>query len=305
MSNSFSKKGTIVSLILLVLLLGILLNMNKVTEITSRLINSTPNIDIPEANAYSYNQNYSYVQKTTTFIPYSRQDVMNIFYSILDNGYDTFTFYCPSEYKNCLNDVEDISNNQTTITNIGNFVHPYNNFSSLKVATDSLGKVEVTVNKTYSQDMINAINDKLSSIETQIYTTSMNTDEKIRAFHDYVINNTEYDINDDAQHSGDAYGLLFGGKVKCAGYADTMAIELARLGVQNYKVASDEHVWNAVYLNNVWKHLDLTWDDPVVTNGQILTDDITHKFYMIDTATLLSYDTTEHTFDRTVYVEVS
>lgn len=300
-----NKNGIIAFIVVIAAAILIMLNFDTVTKITSRIMNSTPNITIPEANEYAYNYSYNYVKKSTDFVPYSRQDIIDIFYSILDNGYESFTFYCPSEYSDCLSDVENISNNQSIITNIGNFVHPYNNFSSIKVATDSLGEVNIKVNRTYTKAKIAAINSKIDELFQLKFTSETSLEDKILIMHDYIVDNTIYDMNDDNPNSGDAYGALFDGKAKCAGYADAMAIILDKLGVQNYKVASEEHVWNAVYINNTWKHLDLTWDDPVVTDGTNLTDTIRHKFYMIDTPTLLSYDTKEHSFDTSVYVEVN
>ena len=32
-------------------------------------------------------------------------------------------------------------------------------------------------------------------------------------------------------------------------------------GIKNYKIASSNHVWNYVYIENNWYHLDLTWDE--------------------------------------------
>ena len=51
-----------------------------------------------------------------------------------------------------------------------------------------------------------------------------------------------------------------------------MSIYLNTLGIKNYKVASDTHVWNVAYINNKWLHIDLTWDDPVSkdANGNII-----------------------------------
>ena len=132
----------------------------------------------------------------------------------------------------------------------------------------------------------------------------MALEDQILAIHDYVINFASYDELDKSKNSGNAYGALIDGSAKCAGYADALSIILARLGVKNFKVASKEHVWNAVYVNEAWSQIDLTWDDPIVQNGATITDNIRHKFYMIDTPTLLSYDTLEHDFDDKVYIEV-
>ena len=81
-----------------------------------------------------------------------------------------------------------------------------------------------------------------------------------------------------------------------------MALFLNRLNIPNYKVASNTHVWNALFLENAWIHLDLTWDDPVTENGK---DTLLHKFYLIDTASLEKYNITDHEFDKTIYEELS
>lgn len=299
-----NKNGLILPAVLVTLLLVVLFKLDTITDYTSRLINATPEVTIDPANEYASNNDYMYVQKTTTFVPYSRQDILNIFYSILDNGYDTFTFYCPSEYTACLDDVEDISNNQTVLTNVGNFVHPFNNFTNLKVVTNSLGEVDVIAIRLYTEENVLDINSKVDEIIRTRLNDNMDIYDKILAMHDYIIDTTVYDLKDATKNSGTAYGTFLEGKAKCAGYADAMAIMLTRLGIKNYKVASAEHVWNAIYLDGEWIQIDLTWDDPVVQDGTNVTDTIRHKFYMIDTPTLLNYDTEEHDFDQMVYQEL-
>lgn len=290
--------------ILLAILLGLtLMNLDSVTDFTADLVSATPEVIIENPNSYQEDDDFAFVQKSRDFVPYSKQDLLNIFYSVFDNGYETFTFYCPSEYASCLDDVEELTNNQSVITDIGNFVHPFNNFISLKVITGALGEVDVLVTKMYSDEMIEAINGKLDRIFDEQLTNEMSIEDKILKIHDYIIDTTYYD-QEEGVNSGNAYGTLIEGKSKCAGYADAMAIALSRLGVKNYKVASEKHVWNAIYLNGEWSHIDLTWDDPIVQDGAIITDTIRHKFYMIDSPTLLSYDTEEHSFDMNVYIEL-
>lgn len=297
-------KKIIFPVFLLMVLTTIIFKLDNVTEFTTKVISTTPNVTIDKPNSYAYDKDYIYIQKSKDFVPYSKQDILNIFYSIFDNGYDNFTFYCPNEYADCLNDVEDIANNQTVITDIGNFVHPYNNFSDLKITTDSLGEVNVIVNRTYTREMKDSIDKKLDQIFSEVISNDMSLDDKLLKIHDYIINSVVYDKDEESKNSGNAYGALIEGKAKCAGYADAMAIVLARLDVQNYRVASEKHVWNAVFLNDEWSHMDLTWDDPVVEEGALISDTIRHKFYMVDTDTLLSYDTMEHNFNQDVYVEM-
>lgn len=289
--------------ILLILLIGIFLFLNRSTVKSAavKLLGTTPRIYIPKKSMYALDKDYKYVQKTSDFTPNNRQEVMNILYTIFDNGYESFTFYCPSEYKSCVDAVEDITNDQTIITNIGNFVHPFNNFTSIKVSTDALGEVKINVNKMYSSDDINRINGEMDKIINSL-DPSLSLDEKILKVHDALIEKAEYDLKNDDKF-GSAIDIFDKGKTKCSGYSDAFAIALNRLNVQNIKVASVNHVWNGIFINGKWIHTDLTWDDPIPANGIIVSDLMKHKFYMIDTNTLLSYDTKEHNFDKNVYPE--
>ncbi len=295
-------KKLLLPLFLLGIIVITLLKIDVITTYTSRLIGETPKVYIAKPNEYTLNNDYFFVQKTKDFIPYSKQDIINIFYSFLDNGYTTFTFYCPSEYIECINDITNLVNNQTAITDIGNFVHPYNNFSDVYLTTSSSGEINLKIKRTYTSDEIDAINRKVDEILDKITTPNMDISDKILKIHDYIIDNTSYDIN--GSDGLNAYNLLYEGKSKCAGYADTLAIFLSKLGVKNYKIGSEKHVWNTIFLDNKWQHIDVTWDDPVVQKGASITNTIRHKFYMIDTPTLLSYDTTEHNFDTKTYFEL-
>ena len=78
-----------------------------------------------------------------------------------------------------------------------------------------------------------------------------------------------------------------------------MSIFLNKLGIINYKISNDEHIWNLAYINNKWVHIDLTWDDPVTENDINRTD-----YFMIDTKTLQNLDS-EHDFDTNIFTEAN
>ena len=152
---------------------------------------------------------------------------------------------------------------------------------------------------------------KVDAIWKEVVTTDMKDEDIIYAFHDYIINNTKYDEIYESElknkkkpthQAAKANGPFFEGYAICSGYTDAMAIILDKLGVKNFKVASDTHVWNAVYINNKWVHLDLTWDDPVSADHSV--NNLLHKFFLIDTETLEEFDITDHTFDKSVYLEL-
>ena len=93
-----------------------------------------------------------------------------------------------------------------------------------------------------------------------------------------------------------------------------MAIILSKLNYENYKVAttseeisyeSNGHIWNAVKIDNEWLHLDLTWDDPVSTEGK---DYLYHKYFLVSTEEMAKADAgnvkvEEHNFNKGIYQE--
>ena len=295
-------KGIILPTILITILVYIIYNLDYITDYTVKLISPTPTVHPDPPNDFVTNNDFLYVQKTNNFTPYSKTELINIIYTILDNGYQKFTFYCPSEYSECVEDFTNIISNKPLISNIGDFTNPYNNFIDLNVTTWSHGQIDVEVSKMYESKQIHEMNDKINDILDEIITDDMKLEDKILKVHDYIIDETTYDV--DSVTNGDAYNLIMNHKAKCSGYADIMAIILNKFGVKNYRVASNNHIWNAAYIDNKWYHIDLTWDDPVVEGNTTITDTIRHKFYMIDTETLLSYDTEEHNFDENVFQEL-
>ena len=303
------RKLTAVGILMVVLGAIFLYRTELVTFYMNTFLNPNreASIDSSERNEYYTGANYFYVQSTNNFTPTSKQDLKNIYYTVLDSGLDDFTFYCDDNYKDCLKDIKDLSNDQITLSHINNFVHPFNSFKNIETEFDSLGKIVIHVEHTYSDDDIARINRKVDEILTTITTTD--TQEKIKAVHDYLIHLTRYDSertdhNIVTYESDNAIGPLFQGYGICGGYTDAMAIFLTRFGLPNIKVASENHIWNLVQLNQQWYHLDVTWDDPITTSG---IDTIEYSFFLIDASKLdeIDVDQHQHDFDPTVYEEAT
>ena len=262
-------------------------------------------IKIPKTNEYKvFNGNYSYVSDTNNFIPQSKQDILNIIYTTLNSGWDEFTFYCPDEYITCIDDVVSVTNDDETLSNINGFVHPYNSFKSIETAYTTTGKITLNIHKIYTNEMIEKVNKEVDKIYIEQINQSMNIEEKIRTVHDYIINVSKYD-NDRIKgitkyNSNTAYGNLIEGYGICSGYTDAMSIFLNKMGIENYKIASDKHIWNLVKINDKWLHLDLTFDDPVADTKE---DILQHDYFLINTNKILELDSDEHTFNKEVYKE--
>jgi len=294
--------------IIIIILIGLNYKIigQNIRTIYYRFIND-PVVEIKEGNEYVIDEKFLFVRQVDDYTPSNYQDLLNIFYSVLNQGWEEFTFYCPNTYSDCLSDIQKISYDKELLSNINNFVHPYNSYSSLKTLYDENGVVTIEVTHLYSDNEIDTIDQEIDEILSSIVTDEMSLREKILAIHDYIIDNTKYDQSkaledDDTYDSGRITGVLKNHYAICSGYADLMAVFLDKLGVTNYKISSDNHVWNAVYLDNTWYHLDLTWDDPVTNSGR---DILEHNYFLIDTDTLHELDgnNTEHDFDLNVYLE--
>ena len=116
--------------------------------------------------------------------------------------------------------------------------------------------------------MQDSVNDKIDEIITEV--NKLDSDyEKELYIHDYIIENTEYDISTLENMGDTVYSVLVSGKSICEGYARTVQILLDKLGIENYLVTGDTesdgeilpHMWNIVNIDGDNYHLDVTWDD--------------------------------------------
>jgi len=248
-------------------------------------------------NEYYLDYDYKYVQNIDTDSVKNYQEVLNMFYTILNSGDNSYSFYC--DYNNCLEDLKKLIDEKDTISNINNFIHPFNSFNSINVDISNSGKITIKNKKAYTDEEIIYVKTYIDTFIITNMIDSMDNYNKIKAFHDHIVNITKYD----SEHTEDkytAYNLLISGKAICGGYSDIMAIYLNMIGLQNYKINSDNHIWNLVNLNGTWYHLDATWDDPVSDDNK---DYLLHNFFLISTNELYKLDTIEHNFDSNVFAE--
>ena len=290
------------TVILISLILIVYLNIDKISDFVTQVLMDEKKVSLKEKNDYTRNFEYIKFQNSDEFKPVDEESILNIFYNILNNGYDEFTFYCPSEYENCINDLKEIANDNILLSKVNDYVHPYNSFKNLNTKVSSKNVITVSVDKNYTSSEIEELNKRVSDILYELNISSMSdTTEKIRSIHNYIIKNVVYDDemaqnNKSSYRSNTAYGALVQGYAICTGYSDAMALFLDKMNIPNIKVSSDEHVWNLVYIDGNWLHLDLTWND--TTNPKYQT-----SYFLIDTETLLELDPEEHLFDENFYLE--
>lgn len=260
-------------------------------------------------NDYYKDDNFNYVDDYTESGIKNRNDLINSIYYAINSGTDYIERYIDSDYTNYINDINTLTayngaEFKKVISTLNNFVHPYNSSNNVKISYGGDYKIGITINRAYTKDEINEINNKVDKILNENVNNNMPPKEKIRVIHDYIIDHTEYDKlkyenkNDDTYKSNTAYGVLIEGYGTCNGYADAMEIFLDKINIINYKISNEEHIWNLVYLDGKWYHLDLTWDDPI-SDININRD----TYFLISTKTLEKINDGTHTFDKNIYSE--
>lgn len=90
--------------------------------------------------------------------------------------------------------------------------------------------------------------------------------DKIKAVHDYMVENFEYDV---AANNLTAYDLATKKKGTCTSYTGLFKAAMDKIGIENSVAVSGDmsHVWNIVKADGKWYHVDVTWDDPIGGNG--------------------------------------
>ena len=197
-------------------------------------------------------------------------------------------------------------------------------YTSNSAATGNTRGGAIAVTEFKESDAAKA---KAKAIVGQIIKSNMSDYECVKAIHDYLVKNVNYDsksiadgtINNDEGHpSHTAEGALCNNLAVCDGYAKAFELLCAESGIYAYMMYGDginpdgqkeSHAWNVVKVNGEWYQVDCTWDDPVindsvVTDGSnltytyfLLTDTEMYKDHVLDT----SYSTNAKTCTSTLF----
>lgn len=141
----------------------------------------------------------------------------------------------------------------------GEMVSQYGNFSG-----DRNCRIEVRIQYKYEKQEL----DKYFRIMQELAAgLKRESDfESVKAVHDYLIKNYNYDEN--YENYLDYEGYLDGTMV-CQGYCMAAFLLLAEMDIpvrivtgsaKDYEAAAD-HAWNVVKVDGEWYNMDVTWDD--------------------------------------------
>lgn len=105
--------------------------------------------------------------------------------------------------------------------------------------------------------------------EAAMYDTDY---DKLRYINNYIVDHCEYfspAVKSPASFpiAFTSYGCLIEGQAVCEGYANSVQLLCEMMGIPCIKVPGSayggDHIWNAVYLDDKWWMLDVTFNDPI------------------------------------------
>lgn len=224
------------------------------SEITENKVETSYNIT-------DYSKNIGYY--TSSFTEKEQNAFNEIYNGIMD-------YQTEIDIDSGIVNVNDIGDFLTFLTSVCSEIHQLS--GNYGLYTDDNGYVtglemNYSRNKKIGTKELFVINEKIDQICEN--ASSLSEYDKIKYFHDYIVQNCKYDANGDNIYS--AYGCLIEGKAVCEGYSKAFAMLCKKSGIPCINIlgeAKDEknqiqsHMWNMVNLDGSWYHIDITWDDP-------------------------------------------
>ena len=166
-------------IMIVIIILTFIYRENITNYVTNNIIKQEKQEEL-KYNDYAKKQDYKYVSIANDLKINSKDEIKNIFYTILDSGIDSYSIYCDTDYKNCSKDVEEFFDDKDTLSEINNFVHPYNSFKNIKISVTNYGKITLDITHIYNKDEISVVNDQIDTFIKDNINDSMNDEEKIK-----------------------------------------------------------------------------------------------------------------------------
>lgn len=183
-------------------------------------------------------------------------------------------FYIDIKKMNLINETRTLGGITTYYVSIG----PGNNRNYLQDSFQTVEKIEKAQNY-------------MNNIIRQIVKQTKDDQKIIRAkkVHDWMIDAMEYDTSETNVNKYNIYGAIHDKKAVCEGYARSFKYIMEKVGVpcvlvpgtaENSQGKIEAHAWNYVQIDDKWYAVDVTWDDPVITGGENITDNEKYKFFL-------------------------
>lgn len=134
-----------------------------------------------------------------------------------------------------------------------------------------------------------ALNEIQKIIAYFVQNKKQDTYQNIKLVHDYLVETIDYDQSTSRTNTYNLYGALVEKNCVCEGYAKAFQYLMDGLNIPctivagngtNSEGVTESHAWNYVQLNGNWYAVDVTWDDPILVGGGILTNSSKYKYFL-------------------------
>lgn len=230
----------------------------------------------------------------------NEKELKNLMYTLINSGQGEITLKC--NYDGCLEE-----NSETIYSYLNNnLVSVFNQHEDATYWCSSKDYCEVQIENKYSKENINEIEKYVNQIYNDVYDASKQDYDNIKAFHDYLIDNYNYD-KATSRTELTALDFLKNKSSSSQGYSEIMSILLDKMEISNVIIEANYinkeneemyHPWNLVKLDGTWLHLDVTLDD---SDNKLLNNTDRYKYFLIDNDNLNSYNDELHKFNQDIY----
>ena len=162
------------------------------------------------------------------------------------------------------------------------FYSPYGaaSIKAMKNLTDNYDPQDCLNTKTYEYMHLCESYDDIVAKAEEIAKDCITEGDKVKAIHDWICKNVAYDYTkDNTTQKLDIDRAFQDGYTVCGGFTDLANLMYRSVGIpcvfiigfsnsaggledgtENLSSLQSNHGWNAVYYNNAWHYVDLTWD---------------------------------------------
>ncbi len=126
-----------------------------------------------------------------------------------------------------------------------------------------------------------ALDSKIKGALQALELEKASQEQKVKAIHDYIIKRISYDST---LQKASAYEAMMDQSAVCEGYSMLAYRMFTEAGLESRIISGTgdgvAHAWNIVKVEGKWYNIDLTWDDPISSDGEPM---LTYDYYLKNT----------------------
>jgi hypothetical protein len=125
------------------------------------------------------------------------------------------------------------------------------------------------------------VDSKVKSVLKGLKLEGASDYKKVKAIHDYIIKRVSYDTT---LVKTSAYDAMINKSTVCEGYSMLAYRLFTEAGLKSRIISGTgnggAHAWNIVKVKDKWYNIDLTWDDPISSDGKPM---LTYDYFLKST----------------------